>query len=157
MIVKQLFLDDSGQERLKSGIKKISGAVKSTLGPGGHTVLLESENEIGGFRVTKDGVTVARSIALYDPVENLAVQMMQEGSIETAKTAGDGTTTAIVLTEAILDGSDLVFDKSISMTKLISQINSITDYVVDEISKKSIKVTGKRLVDVATVSARYVL
>lgn len=153
MIVKQLFLDDSGQKKLKSGIKKISGAVKSTLGPGGHTVLLESENEIGGFRVTKDGVTVARSIALYDPVENLAVQMMQEGSIETAKTAGDGTTTAIVLTEAILDGSDLVFDKSISMTKLISQINNITDYVVDEISKKSIKVTGKRLVDVATVSA----
>lgn len=153
MIVKQLFLDDSGQEKLKSGIKKISGAVKSTLGPGGHTVLLESEHEIGGFRVTKDGVTVAKSIALFDPVENLAVQMMQEGSIETAKIAGDGTTTAIVLTEAILDFSEKFFDKSISMTKLISQINSITEDVVSDISKSSIKVTGKRLVDVATVSA----
>jgi len=90
MIVKEVFLKDEGQAKLRSGIKKIAGAVKSTLGPSGQTVLLESENHTRGLTVTKDGVTIARSINLFDPIENLAVQLMKQAADQTAVAAGDG-------------------------------------------------------------------
>jgi hypothetical protein len=80
MIVKEVHLGDSGQDKLRAGIKKIAGAVKSTLGARGRTVLIESENHVGGITVTKDGVTVAKSINLYDPTENLAVVMMRQST-----------------------------------------------------------------------------
>ena len=80
MIVKQVHIGDSGQEKLRAGIKKIAGAVKSTLGAMWRTVLIESENHVGGITVTKDGVTVARSINLYDPTENLAVMMLRQAA-----------------------------------------------------------------------------
>ena len=110
MVVKQIFLDESGRKKLKNGIDKISAAVSSTLGPSGQTVLIESEHHIGGVTVTKDGVTVARSINLYDPVENLAVQLVREAASKTASSAGDGTTTSIVLTKAIIDAFEDYFD-----------------------------------------------
>ena len=94
---KELVLHDEARTKLKAGIKKISEAVKSTLGPGGNTVVIESPAHTHGITVTKDGVTVAKAVQLLDPVENLAVQMMRESSQNTANIAGDGTTTAIVL------------------------------------------------------------
>ena len=97
MVVKQVLEASEGQKKLKKGIKTIAGAVKSTLGARGRTVLIESENHIGGITVTKDGVTVAKSINLLDPVENLAVIMMRQAAERTATVAGDGTTTSIVL------------------------------------------------------------
>jgi chaperonin GroEL len=90
MIVKEIHFGDEGQKKLKSGIKKIAGAVKSTLGARGRTVLIESEQHVGGITVTKDGVTVAKSINLYDPTENLAI-MMRQAADKTATVAGDGT------------------------------------------------------------------
>jgi len=90
MIIKEI---EFNQEKLMSGIKKISDAVSSTLGPMGRTVLIESENHTRGITVTKDGVTVAKSIILEDPIENLAVTMIKEASEKTATAAGDGTTT----------------------------------------------------------------
>jgi chaperonin GroEL len=110
---KELYFGDDGQSKLISGIEKISSAVKSTLGPMGNTVLIESPNHTHGITVTKDGVTVAKSIALQDPVENLAVNMMKEAADRTASLAGDGTTTAIVLTEALVkNGIDLELKKT---------------------------------------------
>ena len=99
---KQLHFEQEGQSKLISGIGKMASAVKSTLGPMGNTVLIESPEHTHGITVTKDGVTVAKSIALVDPVENLAVRMMREAADRTATLAGDGTTTAIVLTEALV-------------------------------------------------------
>ena len=99
---KDLHFADEGRSKLINGITKMSKAVKSTLGPMGNTVLIESAAHTHGITVTKDGVTVAKSIQLLDPVENLAVQMMREAASRTAANAGDGTTTAIVLTEAIV-------------------------------------------------------
>ena len=110
MIVKQVHLGDSGQEKLRAGIKKIAGAVKSTLGARGRTVLIESENHVGGITVTKDGVTVARSINLYDPTENLAVMMLRQAAEKTATMAGDGTTTSIVLAESVIDAAEAYID-----------------------------------------------
>ena len=101
-IPRDLSFDEDARKKLISGITKISKAVKSTLGPRGKTVLIESTDHLRGLTVTKDGVTVAKSIFLDDPIENLAVSMMKQASEKTASVAGDGTTTAIVLTEALV-------------------------------------------------------
>ena len=94
---KELHFAQEGRVKLFKGLEKITNAVKSTLGPQGHTVLIESEEHLSGMTVTKDGVTVAKSISLLDPVENLAVRIVKEAAEKTALSAGDGTTTAIVL------------------------------------------------------------
>ena len=112
--MNELFFDQEGRDKLISGIVKISRAVKSTLGPLGNTVILESQTHTRGLTVTKDGVTVAKAINLEDPVENLAVRMVKEAADRTATSAGDGTTTAIVLTEAIvLSGMELLYARPV--------------------------------------------
>ena len=153
MIVKQVHFGNEGQKKLKKGIKTIAGAVKSTLGARGRTVLIESENHIGGLTVTKDGVTVAKSINLYDPTENLAVMMMRQAAERTATVAGDGTTTSIVLAEAIIDASDKYLSETDNVTEVIREINQIANQVVKQLDKRSKKLSGKKLVDVATISA----
>jgi chaperonin GroEL len=89
-------------DKLIRGIEQLSKAVKSTLGPSGQTVLIESPHHTHGITVTKDGVTVAKAVDLLDPVENLAVRIMKEAADRTASEAGDGTTTSIVLAEALV-------------------------------------------------------
>ena len=152
---KKLSFDEEGREKLLNGISTIAKAVKSTLGPLGKTVLIESQNHTHGITITKDGVTVAKSIDLEDSVENLAVKMMKEAADRTATSAGDGTTTAIVLTEAIIkEGMQLQKrEPLINTTELIRDINKLSDKVIIELNKASKKVTGKRLKDVATISA----
>ena len=153
MIVKQVYFGDEGQKKLKNGIKIIAGAVKSTLGARGRTVLIESENHVGGITVTKDGVTVAKSINLYDTTENLAVMMMRQAADKTSTVAGDGTTTSIVLAEAIINAADDHTDSNTNVIEVIREINDITAAVVARLSKMSKKVTGKKLYDVASISA----
>ncbi len=99
---KDLHFGAEARSKSISGIDKIYQAVSSTLGPLGETVLIESSDHTKGLTVTKDGVTVAKSISLLDPVENLAVRMVKEAAEKTATGAGDGTTTAIVLTNCLL-------------------------------------------------------
>ena len=105
MIVKDISFDNEARQRLISGVNKIADAVKSTLGARGKTVLIESENHVGGVTITKDGVTVAKSINLLEPTENLAVRIVREAAERTSNEAGDGTTTAIVLTQAIIEAA----------------------------------------------------
>jgi chaperonin GroEL len=153
--MNDLHFGQEGRDKLISGIEKISRAVKSTLGPMGNTVVLESQTHTRGMTVTKDGVTVAKSISLQDPVENLAVTMVKEAADRTATSAGDGTTTAIVLTEAIvLKGMDIIRENpKINVTELIREINIIADDIIKHLGKWSKKVTGKTLRDVATISS----
>jgi chaperonin GroEL len=149
---KNLKFGKEGRDKLINGIKTISGAVKSTLGPSGQTVLIESPNHTHGITVTKDGVTVAKAVSLIDPVENLAVRMMKEASERTASSAGDGTTTAIVLTEEmVLTGMDVIDDTN--KTEVLRDMVRITDDVVKILKSRSKKVTKKNLKDVATISA----
>ena len=150
---KDLVFDKEGRDKLINGITTISKAVKSTLGPRGKTVLIESPNHTHGITVTKDGVTVAKSIFLLDPVENLAVKMMKEAADRTATSAGDGTTTSVVLTEAIvLQGQELLNEKH-NVTEVIRHMNDITDVIVGRLEKRSKKVSGKTLKNVASISA----
>ena len=149
---KDLHFGKDGQSKLISGITKLSDAVKSTLGPMGNTVLIESPHHTHGITVTKDGVTVAKSIQLLDPVENLAVQMMKEAADRTASEAGDGTTTAIVLTEAIVKaGMELITPKD-NKTEILRELVSHTEDVIGCLKEWAEPVTDQKLLDVATIS-----
>jgi len=148
MIVKEI---EFNQDRLMSGVRKIAKAVKSTLGPMGQTVLIESENHTRGIVVTKDGVTVAKSIVLDDPIENLAVTMMKEASEKTATISGDGTSTALVLAEAIIDAytaEGIEKDPSV-----LRDIVAVSKEIIKDLSDMAVPVTNDSLLDVATISA----
>jgi chaperonin GroEL len=150
---KDLCFGDKGRSKLVSGVVKMSRAVKSTLGPGGNPVLIESPNHTHGITVTKDGVTVAKSIDLMDPSENLAVKMMKEAAERTATAAGDGTTTAIVLTEGLVLGGVELITAELNRTEVLRCMVDISDKVVDRLRKRSKRVTSSMLVDVASISA----
>ena len=150
---KELRFGNDGRDKLISGITQLSNAVKSTLGPQGNTVLIESQEHIGGITVTKDGVTVAKSISLLDPVENLAVRMMKEAADKTATAAGDGTTTAIVLTEALVKkGTELITD-NVNRTEVLRSMNELTKDIIKGLKQESKKLTQRKMKDVAIISA----
>ena len=150
-IVKKLHFDNTAKEKLTIGINKIANAVSSTLGAGGKNVVIE--DDFGNPHVTKDGVTVANSIMLMDPVENLGVSMMKQAAQQTANMAGDGTTTSIVLTQAIIDCYDKLNGKDFSFRDIKNGINKFKDHVIDSLEKKSIEVDDKKLNDVSIISA----
>jgi chaperonin GroEL len=148
---KNLVFNEEAREKLINGIQTMSDAVKSTLGPSGQTVLIESPHHTHGLTVTKDGVTVAKSIDLIDPVENLAVRMMKEAADRTATSAGDGTTTSIVLTESLATSGFRLITKD--KTKVLRELVSKTEEIIEELKSMSREVTADKLVDIATISA----
>lgn len=150
---KSLTFGVDARLRLSNGIETIAKAVKSTLGPRGKTVLIESQYHTHGITVTKDGVTVAKSIDLLDPVENLAVRMMKEAADRTATSAGDGTTTAIVLTEAIATRGMHLITPDVNGTEVIREVQRIATDVVASLEKRARKVTARKIKDVAAISA----
>lgn len=150
---KELHFSDEGRTKLINGINKIANAVKSTLGPRGNTVLIESPEHLHGITVTKDGVTVAKSISLMDPVENLAVRMMKEAADRTATSAGDGTTTAIVLAEALVNAGTEIMDDSVNRTEVLRHLVDETKSIAKHLKLKGKKLDQKRLRDVAVISA----
>ena len=152
-IPKDICFDDHGRQKLIKGITTISKAVKSTLGPRGKTVLIESPQHTNSITITKDGVTVARSIELNDPVENLAIQMMKDAANRTANSAGDGTTTAIVLTEAIVNAGQELLKDTHNITEVIRHINTLKESILKDLKVNSQKISKKKLLDVATISA----
>tara|TARA_R110002020_G_scaffold54419_1_gene151733 strand:- start:2780 stop:4408 length:1629 start_codon:yes stop_codon:yes gene_type:complete len=152
-IPKDLHFDKKGRRKLMQGISSIAKAVKSTLGPRGKTVIIESTDHLAGITVTKDGVTVARSVYLDDPVENLAINMMKDAANRTSNEAGDGTTTAIVLAEAFVDAGETHIIPSNNTTQVVRYVNQIIKKVVKELNKSSKKITQNSLLDVAKISA----
>ena len=150
---KELLFEEEGRKKLISGVNKMAKAVKSTLGPRGKTVLIESPFHTHGITVTKDGVTVAKAVDLFDPVENLAVKIMKEAAERTATSAGDGTTTAIVLTEALIEAGLKHIKPEHNNIEVLRNMTDISNQVVDLLKKKAKKVTPAMLEDVATISA----
>jgi len=99
MPAKQILFDEAARKKILKGVELLARAVKVTLGPKGRNVLIDKK--FGSPTVTKDGVTVAKEIELKDPFENMGAQMVREVASKTSDNAGDGTTTATVLAEAI--------------------------------------------------------
>ena len=148
-LVKEIHFDE-GRQKLIAGIDKLAAAVGSTLGASGRTVIIE--NDFGGAHVTKDGVTVAESIQVSDPVENLGMTLLKQASKNTASRAGDGTTTSTVLAKAIIDKYSVHPIKA-SFRDVKIGIEKARDYIIEQLDKKSVKVDDKRIENVSIISA----
>jgi chaperonin GroEL len=147
--IMKVYFDQEGRTKLLNGVKILSSAVKSTLGPSGKTVIIDSPHHTRGLTITKDGVTVAKSVVLDDPLENMAVRIVREASERTAMTAGDGTTTAVVITEALVEGG-LLLNADWGTVKKINELSIRTEALLD---KMSIRTTKRWIEDIATISA----
>jgi chaperonin GroEL len=152
MIEKDIDFDLDARSKLADGVNKLANAVKTTLGAAGNTVILE--DEIGRPHITKDGVTVAKSINLSDPVEHLGATVVKQASIKTADEAGDGTTTSIVITQELINAAfERLESQTLNVTKLRNALESLSNDVVNNITSRSKKVTDDNLINVATISA----
>tara|TARA_B110000858_G_scaffold197693_1_gene260318 strand:+ start:28 stop:1584 length:1557 start_codon:yes stop_codon:yes gene_type:complete len=149
LIVKNLNFGQEAQDQVFEGISKLTKAVSSTLGASGKCVLLEDST--GRPIITKDGVTVANSIVLLDPVENMGATLLKEAARKTVMEAGDGTTTATVLAHAILAEASKVKEK-VSPRDLKNGINIAVEKVVKFLEKNSIPVEGDMIDQIATIS-----
>jgi len=154
MAAKQLEFDEAARQSLLRGVEKLAKAVKSTLGPAGRNVILDKK--FGSPTITKDGVTVAKEIELENPYENMGAQLVREVAAKTSDIAGDGTTTATVLAEAIYrEGLKNVTAGAIP-TSLQRGINKAVEAIVEELGKISKKVSdSSEIAQVATVSANW--
>src|SRR6059058_4904378 len=150
MPAKQLEFNTEARARLKRGVDQLAEAVKVTLGPKGRNVVIDKK--FGNPTVTKDGVTVAKEIELEDPVENMGAQMVKEVATKTSDLAGDGTTTATVLAQAIFrEGLKSVTAGSNPMS-LKRGIDRAVETVVEELKKISVPTSGNKK-DIAQVGA----
>ena len=149
MIVKNLNFGNDAREQVFKGITKLTQAVSSTLGASGKCVLLEDAQ--GNPLITKDGVTVANSVILLDPVENMGATLLKEAARKTVQQAGDGTTTATVIAHAILEEAYKVVDKNNSR-ELKNGINSAVEKVVKYLESISVSVEGDMIDNIATIS-----
>ena len=148
-IVKNLSFGDDAKVKVFEGINKLTKAVSSTLGASGQCVILEDGS--GRPIITKDGVTVADSITLLDPVENMGATLLKEAARKTVKEAGDGTTTATVLAHSILNEA-YEASKTDNIRIIKDGIGTGVEKVIKYLERKSIEVSGDMLKDIATIS-----
>ena len=154
MAAKQLLFDEAARHALLRGVEKLARAVKATLGPSGRNVILDKK--FGSPTITKDGVTVAKEIELEDAYENMGAQLIREVSSKTSDIAGDGTTTATVLAEAIYREGLKNVTAGANPTNLKRGIDKAVEALVEEIKAISKKVKdSSEIAQVATVSANW--
>ncbi|MEQ1868889.1 MAG: chaperonin GroEL [Vicinamibacterales bacterium] len=150
-MAKQIVYGEQSRQALLSGVNKLADAVKVTLGPKGRNVVLDKK--FGSPTITKDGVTVAKEIDLKDPLENMGAQMVREVASKTSDTAGDGTTTATVLAQAIYrEGSRNVVAGANPM-EIKRGIEKAVEAITEELKKMSKPVEGNMVAQVGTISA----
>ena len=151
-MAKQIKFDAEARQKILAGVEKLSAAVTSTLGPSGRNVILDKK--FGSPQITKDGVTVAKEIELPDPFENRGAQMVKEVASKTNDVAGDGTTTATLLAEAIYREGLKNLTAGANAMALKAGIDKATAAVVDSIAKQAKKVkSADEIAQVATISA----
>jgi len=152
MTAKKIAFGTEARSAIRDGVKKLAAAVKVTLGPAGRVVILEKS--YGAPTVTKDGVTVAKEIELEDAYENMGAQMVKEVASKTSTVAGDGTTTATILAEAIFEEGLKNITAGANATQVKRGIDMAVEAIVDELHSMSIPVeSGKQIEQVATCSA----
>ncbi len=153
MAAKTIYFDSEAREKLKKGVDTLANAVKVTLGPKGKNVILDKK--FGSPTITKDGVTVAKDIELKDAVENMGAQLVKEVASKTADSAGDGTTTATVLAQAIFNAGIKNVAAGANPMDLKRGIDKAVIHVVNNLTamKKEIKNSNEEIKQVATISA----
>ncbi|MCK5272878.1 MAG: chaperonin GroEL, partial [Sedimentisphaerales bacterium] len=152
MAAKKIIFNNDAREAVRAGVRQLAKAVKVTLGPAGRNVVIEKS--FGSPTVTKDGVTVAKEIELEDACENVGAQMVKEVASKTSNAAGDGTTTATVLAEAIFEEGLKNVVAGSNPTELKRGIDKAVAAVVETLQKMSISVdSGKQIAQVGTCAA----
>src|SRR5206468_2776293 len=152
MAAKYLEFNTEARSRLKRGVDQLADAVRVTLGPKGRNVVIEKK--FGNPTITKDGVTVAKEIELEDPVENMGAQMVKEVATKTSDVAGDGTTTATVLAQAVYREGLKSVTAGVNPMSLKRGIDRAVEMVVEELKKISVPTKGaKENAQVGTISA----
>ena len=138
MAAKQIAFDQEAREAMRRGIGKLARAVKVTLGPKGRNVILQKS--FGSPTITKDGVTVAKEIELEDKYENMGARMVREVASKTSDVAGDGTTTATVLAEAIFNEGLKAVVAGVNPIQMKNGIDRAVSDIVDRLKKMSISI-----------------
>ena len=152
MAAKDLHFDADARSALKNGVDQLADAVKVTLGPKGRNVVIDKK--FGSPTVTKDGVTVAKEVELSDPVENMGAQMVKEVATKTSDLAGDGTTTATVLAQAIFREGLRNVTAGANPMELKRGIDKAVESIVEQLEKMSVPTSGKQeIAQVGTISA----
>jgi chaperonin GroEL len=151
-MAKQIFFDTEAREKLKRGVDALADAVKVTLGPKGRNVILDKK--FGSPAITKDGVTVAKDIELKDPIENMGAQLVKEVASKTADMAGDGTTTATVLTQGIFNAGLKNVAAGANPMDLKRGIDKAVTAIIADLKKQSKPIANSNeIAQVATISA----
>ena len=150
-MAKQITYGDESRQSILRGVNRLADAVKVTLGPKGRNVVLDKK--FGSPIITKDGVTVAKEIELKEPLENMGAQMVREVASKTSDVAGDGTTTATVLAQAIYREGSKNVTAGANPMDIKRGIEKAVSAVVEELKKLSKPVAGKMIAQVGTVSA----
>jgi chaperonin GroEL len=152
-MAKQIFFEIEARNKMKKGVDTLANAVKVTLGPKGRNVVIEKK--FGAPQVTKDGVTVAKEIELEDPIENMGAQMVKEVASKTADIAGDGTTTATVLAQSIINEGLRNVAAGANPMDLKRGIDKAVTAVVENLKKQSVTVgnDNDKIEQVASISA----
>src|SRR5678810_1247289 len=152
MAAKELLFNTDARAKLKKGVDALAEAVKVTLGPKGRNVVIDKK--FGSPTITKDGVTVAKEIELADPIENMGAQMVKEVATKTSDLAGDGTTTATVLAQAIFREGLKNVTAGANPMELKRGIDKAVDAVVEQLKTLSVPSAGKKeIAQVGTISA----
>ncbi len=152
MASKELLFSVDARAKLKKGVDQLAEAVKVTLGPKGRNVVIDKK--FGSPTITKDGVTVAKEIELADPIENMGAQMVKEVATKTSDLAGDGTTTATVLAQAIYREGLKNVTAGANPMELKRGIDRAVELIVDELKRLSVTTTGKKeIAQVGAISA----
>ncbi|MGI8401411.1 MAG: chaperonin GroEL, partial [Gemmatimonadaceae bacterium] len=152
MAAKELIFNTDARAALKRGVDQLAEAVKVTLGPKGRNVVIDKK--FGAPTVTKDGVTVAKEIELSDPLENMGAQMVKEVATKTSDLAGDGTTTATVLAQAIFREGLKNVTAGVNPMALKRGIDAAVSAIVEELKKMSVPTKGKKeIAQVGSISA----
>jgi chaperonin GroEL len=149
-MAKQMVFDDEARQPLLAGVSKLARAVRSTLGPRGRNAVLDKG--WGSPKVTKDGVTVAEDIELDDPYENLGAQLVKEAASKTNEVAGDGTTTATVLAEAIFREGLKMISAGADPMALSRGLAKAVDAVCDEVDAQAVKISEKNKKEIQQVA-----
>ena len=152
-MAKQIVYGDASRERILRGVNSLANAVRVTLGPRGRNVILD--RKFGSPTITKDGVTVAKEIELKDAIENMGAQMVKEVASKTSDVAGDGTTTATVLAQAIYREGAKNITAGASPMAVKRGIEKAVAAITSELEKMSKPVTGPMIAQVGTISANH--